>query len=101
MYNLEEPIVEMQFDFGTAPIDIEHALCGSALEKAFQIGRILHLKSEIRNIGLDAPASRRVQFAISDFGFEMQDSSDFEISEKLNSCSQTVYDASGIPEEEQ
>jgi hypothetical protein len=39
----------------------------------FEIGRILHLKSEIRNLKLD------VQFAISGLGFEMQDSSDFKI----------------------
>jgi hypothetical protein len=39
-----------------------------------EIGRILHLKSEIRNIKLDS-----VQFKISDFGFEVQDSSNFTI----------------------
>jgi hypothetical protein len=43
----------------------------------FEIGRILHLKSEIRNLRLDG-APQPVQFAISDFGFEMQDSSDFK-----------------------
>jgi hypothetical protein len=52
----------------------------------FEIGRILHLKSEIRDIRLDrlksvhlvgSPAP--VQLEISDFGFEMQDSSNFEI----------------------
>jgi hypothetical protein len=46
----------------------------------FEIGRILHLKSDIRNLKLDE--KRRpdfVQFAISDFGFEVQDSSNFEI----------------------
>jgi len=46
----------------------------AGIEK-IEIGRILHLKSEIRNIGLDL-----VQFAISDFGFEMQDSSNFKMS---------------------
>jgi hypothetical protein len=40
----------------------------------FEIGRFLHLKSEIRNFRSDS-----VQFEISDFGFEMQDSSNFEI----------------------
>jgi hypothetical protein len=40
-----------------------------------EIGRILHLKLEIRNLKLDDPS---VQSEISDFEFEMQDSSDFE-----------------------
>ena len=40
----------------------------------FEIGRILHLKSEIRNRKLN-----RVQSEILDFGFEMQDSSNFTI----------------------
>ena len=40
--------------------------------RRIEIGRILHLKSEIRNLKLD-----RVHFEISDFGFEMQDSSNF------------------------
>ena len=44
--------------------------------KNFEIGRILHFKSEIRNLELDY----RVQIAVSGFGFEMQDSSNFEIS---------------------
>jgi hypothetical protein len=44
----------------------------------FEIGRFLHLKSEIRNFRLDL-APNRVQFAISDFGFEMQESSNFEM----------------------
>ena len=47
----------------------------------FEIGRFLHLKSEIRNIGLDLYLGQ-VQFAISDFGFEMQESSNF----KFSSC---------------
>ena len=42
--------------------------------KKFEIGRILHLKFEIRNRRLD-----RVQFPISDFEFQMQDSSSFKI----------------------
>src|SRR5882672_10883915 len=49
----------------------------------FEIGRILHLKSEIRNLQLDWRSlqnSQAVQSDISDFGFEMQDSSNFEIS---------------------
>jgi hypothetical protein len=43
----------------------------------FEIGRILHLKSEIRNfeIGL---SNCEVRFAILNFGFEMQDSSNFK-----------------------
>jgi hypothetical protein len=48
-----------------------------------EIGRILHLKSEIRNFRLDGhPAGNRrpVQSHISDFGFEMQDSSNFQFS---------------------
>ena len=40
-----------------------------------EIGRILHLKSEIRDLRLDCA----VQFGISDFGFEVQDSSNFEM----------------------
>jgi len=47
----------------------------------FEIARILHLKSEIRNLKLDGEATSIsvVQFEISDFGFEMQDSCDFKI----------------------
>jgi hypothetical protein len=41
-----------------------------------EIGRILHLKSEIS----DRTRDKTVQSAISDFGFEMQDSSNFEMS---------------------
>jgi hypothetical protein len=41
----------------------------------FEIGRILHLRSEIRNIKLDRPSDS----PISDFGFEMQDSSNFKM----------------------
>jgi len=44
----------------------------------FKIGRVLHLKSEIRNIKLDCLRCP-VQSEISDFGFEMQDSSNFEM----------------------
>jgi hypothetical protein len=50
-----------------------------------EIGGFLHLKSEIKNLKLDKPrqgsnrALRIVQFEISDFGFQMQESSDFEI----------------------
>ena len=54
-----------------------------------KIGRILHLKSEIRDLQLDSPHAhhkptqvneRLVQLEISDFGFEVQDSSNFKIS---------------------
>src|SRR6266446_2611307 len=45
------------------------------LSQYFEIGQILHLKSEIRNLQLDS-----VQSDISDFGFEMQDLSNFKIS---------------------
>jgi hypothetical protein len=47
----------------------------------FEIGRILHLKSEIRDLELDCQALtlQTVQSEISDFGFEMQDSSNFKI----------------------
>src|SRR5215467_10305629 len=41
-------------------------------DEKFEIGRILHLKSKIRNVKLDS-----VQFKISDFAFEMQDLSNF------------------------
>jgi hypothetical protein len=47
----------------------------------FEIARILRLKSEIRNLKLEC-LSRwvlPVQFEISVFGFEMQDSSNFKI----------------------
>jgi hypothetical protein len=41
----------------------------------FEIGRILHLKSEIGHFEI-GQSNCEVRFAISDFGFEMQDSSD-------------------------
>jgi len=45
----------------------------------FEIGRILHLKFEIRNRRLDGKEhGPDVQFAISDFEFEVQDSSNFK-----------------------
>ena len=47
--------------------------------EAFEIGRILHLKSEIRDFELDSGLRTvSVQFKFSDFGFEMQDSSNFK-----------------------
>jgi hypothetical protein len=48
----------------------------------FEIGQILHLRSEIRNLKLDgrSSAGRTVQFKVSDFGSEMQDLSNFKIS---------------------
>jgi hypothetical protein len=46
--------------------------------KRFEIGRILHLKFEIRNRRLDGRSTDRVQFQISDFEFQMQDSSNFK-----------------------
>jgi hypothetical protein len=53
--------------------------CPTCLEN-FEIGRVLHLKSEIRNLKLNrATQTPAVQFEISDFGFEMQDSSNFKI----------------------
>ena len=46
-----------------------------------EIGRILQLKSEIRNFEMDADRKRLpVRFEVSDFGFEMQDSSNFKLS---------------------
>jgi len=52
----------------------------SIARRHFEIGRILQLKSEIRNLELDGMSlSSQVQFHISDFGFELQDSSDFKI----------------------
>ena len=54
----------------------------------FEIGRVLHFQSEIRNLELDCKLlSAYVQFEISDFGLEMQDLSNFEFS---------VFRASGI-----
>jgi hypothetical protein len=46
----------------------------------FEIGRILHLKSETRNLKLDrqTSATRAVHSEFSDFGFEMQDSSNLK-----------------------
>src|SRR6266849_839692 len=50
-------------------------LCrGNARREEFEIGRILHLKSEIRNLKLNWESNLR---------FEMQDSSDFTISPLL------------------
>jgi len=51
----------------------------------FEIGRVLHLKSEIRNLQLNwrSCKTQAVQSEISDFGFEMQDSSNFKISVPL------------------
>src|SRR6266498_3673290 len=50
------------------------------VRRNFEIGRILHFKSEIRNLELNYKLSTiYVQFKISDFGSEMQDSSNFEI----------------------
>src|SRR6267143_5065830 len=49
--------------------------------KNFEIGRVLHFKSEIQDFELDVGRQWfAVQFKISDFGFEMQDSSNFKIS---------------------
>jgi hypothetical protein len=45
----------------------------------FEIGQILHLKPEIRNSKLDW-LNCEVQFDISDFGFEVQDLSNFKMS---------------------
>src|SRR5262249_42809861 len=46
----------------------------------FEIGRVLHVESEIQNFKLDVALERcAVQFKISDFGFEVQDSSNFKI----------------------
>ena len=46
----------------------------------FEIGRILHFRSEIRNREFDLVfIPVEVRFQISDFGFEMQDSFDFKI----------------------
>ncbi len=50
------------------------------LDGNFEIGRFLHLKSEIRNFELDPSATASaVQFKFSDFGFEMQESSNFKV----------------------
>jgi len=42
-----------------------------------EIGRVLHFKSEIRSFKLDGAQLGKVQSETSDFGFEMQDSSNF------------------------
>src|SRR5215475_14277905 len=58
------------------------------LGSKFEIGRTLYLKSEIRNRKLDLlilPLSP-VQCDILDFGFEMQDSSNFEIAPPHGRC---------------
>jgi hypothetical protein len=44
----------------------------------FQIGRVLHFKSEIRSFKLDGAQLGKVQSETSDFGFEMQDSSNLK-----------------------
>src|SRR5215470_10622009 len=57
----------------------------------FEIGRILHLKSEIRNlkIGLSNLRSR-------DFGFEMQDSSNFKMAPRRQEDPYEVYRACSV-----
>src|SRR5262245_14417049 len=50
-------------------------------DKKVEIGRILHFKSESRNPKLDS-----VQFEISAFGFEMQDSSNFNFHPSCDAC---------------
>ena len=47
-------------------------------KEILKFGRVLHLKSEIRNRKLDHPKCD-VQSETSDFGFEMQDSSNFKM----------------------
>jgi hypothetical protein len=47
------------------------------LVRNFEIGRFLHLKSEIRNLELNWKLLGHVQFEISDFGFAMQESSNY------------------------
>src|SRR5215813_11664954 len=56
------------------PRDTKRKQGGRNRQGEVQIGRILHLKSEISKLRL-IEAQRSVQFEISDFGFEMQDSS--------------------------
>jgi hypothetical protein len=59
-------------------------MCSSGQgEGKFEIGRILHLKFETRNLRLDSRADCPVQFEISSFEFEMQDSSNFKFSLSL------------------
>jgi hypothetical protein len=56
-----------------------HISASARSRRDFEIGRILHLKSEIRNLKLDSACAgllRRlrveaVQFEVSDFGFEI------------------------------
>jgi hypothetical protein len=62
----------------------------------FEIGRILHLKSEIRNLRLNSRYFQTsVQFAISDFGFEVQDLSNFKISVMALQAGPIESDCSG------
>ena len=58
---------------------LQNKIVSSERGRKFEIGRILHLKSEIRNRKLDC-LGRQVQSDIRDFGFEMQDSSNFKMS---------------------
>ena len=82
---------------GTRGIDILRDRLGTDCEDVrrkmenFEIGRFLHLKPEIRNSRLDC---RRVQFKVSDFGFEMQESSSRPISQSHNFF--LTYDAFGF-----
>ncbi len=73
------------------PLEI---LRGSGVRKS-EIGRILHLKSEIRNLRMDIADLRdlRVHSEISDFGFEMQDSLQFQISRTIRLAHGILYNA--------
>ena len=52
-----------------------------------EIGRILHFKSEIRNLKLDYnPLPAYVRFQISNLGFQTQDPSNFKISQPSLKC---------------
>jgi len=50
------------------------------LETNFEIGRFLHIKSEIRKLKSDSgDVLRPIRSAISDFGFDVQESSNIKI----------------------
>jgi len=50
------------------------------MEREIEIGRILQLKFETRNLKMDWPKGGSSHSEISSFEFELQDSSNFKIS---------------------
>src|SRR5688572_12971024 len=64
---------------------------GFSILDDLEIGRILHRKSETRDLKSDSSPVTTVQFEISSFGFEMQDSSNFEIAQGQPSVILTAH----------